>query len=392
MSFRKVLFWCHLCVGCAAGIVIFIMSVTGALLGFERQINAWADSRYSVTPPSANVRPFSLDELRSTIQEDAVLPPSITIHSDRSAPLELSYGRERTLLVNPYSGVVLGEAPRSTRNFFATTEKLHRTLGGAMRNSFGRSLTGASNLLFLGLIVSGVFLWFPRQWTYKHIRPALWFRKNLRGRSRDWNWHNTIGFWCAIPLFFIVLCSVIMSYQWANNLLYQLTGTQPPPPPRLVAALERNHGGKRMEAAASDFLPSDQLLALVEKQSPGWKTITFRMPTGRDRAITFNTDTGNGGQPQSRSQLTIDRRTGKVPRVENFSTYNLGRKLRSIARFLHTGEILGLPGQVVATLASIGGAFLVWTGLSLALRRLADWRTRRARGKASAKTVEPLSV
>ena len=47
-------------------------------------------------------------------------------------------------------------------------------------------------------------------------------------------------------------------------------------------------------------------------------------------------------------------------------------------RFLHTGESLGLPGQIVAALASAGGALLACTGLSLALRRFASWRRRRA--------------
>jgi uncharacterized iron-regulated membrane protein len=116
------------------------------------------------------------------------------------------------------------------------------------------------------------------------------------------------------------------------------------------------------------------------------------MPTPRDEAITFTTDAGNGGQPQKRSQLTVDRKTGTVIRAENFDSYNLGRKLRLIARFLHTGEVLGLPGQILATLASLGATFLVWTGLSLALRRLADWKSRRERTRTLTKDSEPLSV
>jgi uncharacterized iron-regulated membrane protein len=38
-------------------------------------------------------------------------------------------------------------------------------------------------------------------------------------------------------------------------------------------------------------------------------------------------------------------------------------------RFLHTGEALGWPGKLLAALASLGGAFLVWTGFALAWRR-----------------------
>jgi uncharacterized iron-regulated membrane protein len=386
MSLRKILFWCHLCVGSVTGVVILIMSVTGVLLGFERQINVWVDSKYHVPSQGAGTKLISIDELRSTIQPGVRQPPSVTIHADRSVPLELSYGRERTVFVDPYTGKILGDAPRNPRAFFGATEKLHRALGGAIKNSCGRSVTGICNLLFLGLVVSGIYLWFPKQWTARHIRPAIWFRGNLKGRPRDWNWHNTIGFWCALPLFFIVLSGVIMSYQWANNLLYQLTGTQPPVMP------SANSRFARRIHDPSNFLSSDELLTRVEQQSPGWKSIAFRMPTPRDESITFTADMGNGGQPQKRSQLTVDRKTGTVIRTENFDTYNLGRKLRFIARFLHTGEIFGLPGQIVATLASLGAIFLVWTGLSLALRRLTDWRSRRDKMKIATRESEPLSV
>ena len=54
---------------------------------------------------------------------------------------------------------------------------------------------------------------------------------------------------------------------------------------------------------------------------------------------------------------------------EGYADYNSGRKVRSWTRFLHTGEALGPLGQFVAGLASLGGAMLVWTGISLAIRR-----------------------
>ena len=43
----------------------------------------------------------------------------------------------------------------------------------------------------------------------------------------------------------------------------------------------------------------------------------------------------------------------------------------------HTGELFGLTGQIVAGVASTGGVVLVWTGLSLAVRRFFTWRARR---------------
>jgi len=41
--FRKIVFWLHLISGVIAGVVIFIMSVTGALLSFEKNITGYAE-------------------------------------------------------------------------------------------------------------------------------------------------------------------------------------------------------------------------------------------------------------------------------------------------------------------------------------------------------------
>ena len=95
------------------------------------------------------------------------------------------------------------------------------------------------------------------------------------------------------------------------------------------------------------------------------------------KARDFNIDRGTGGQPQMRSNLVLDRATGDVVRWETFSTYTRGRQLRSILRFAHTGEVLGIPGQLIAGLVSTGGAFLAVTGLALAIRRSLGWRARR---------------
>ena len=54
MKLRSVLFWLHLPCGVLAGAVILIMSVTGVLLTYQRQITAWADIRgYRIEPVSA---------------------------------------------------------------------------------------------------------------------------------------------------------------------------------------------------------------------------------------------------------------------------------------------------------------------------------------------------
>ena len=56
-------------------------------------------------------------------------------------------------------------------------------------------------------------------------------------------------------------------------------------------------------------------------------------------------------------------------------------------RFAHTGEVLGIPGQTLAGLVSLGGVVLAWTGITLTLRRFAAWRGRqRARYTEAARS------
>ena len=123
----------------------------------------------------------------------------------------------------------------------------------------------------------------------------------------------------------------------------------------------------------------DSLSAKAGRQVEGWRSIQLQLPAGPDAPVVFAIDRGNGGQPQLRSQLTLDRKTGEVVRWEPYSNNTLGRRLRTWMRFAHTGEVYGLAGQTVAGLVSLGGAFLVYTGLSLALRRLWAWTGRRIR-------------
>jgi uncharacterized iron-regulated membrane protein len=312
---------------------------------------------------------------------------ALTLKSDKDAPAALEFGRQRMVYLNPYTGEVLGEGSQSIRSFFQQVEQVHRWLAfsGAGRAT-ARMVTGVANLLFLFLVCSGFYLWWPRAWTRQYLRPAIWFRGGLRGKARDWNWHNTIGSWCAIPLFFIVLSGVIMSFPWANRLLFQMTGNEAPAQQRPPGAGGREDGARRENegrAARSEGRGQvsveglNLLWARAEQQVPGWRSISMRLPGSINAPVSFAIDAGDGGRPDLKSTLTLNRKTAEVIRWETFSSFNLGRQLRSWVRFGHTGEAGGMLGETIASMASLGGAFLVWTGLSLALRRLKAARARR---------------
>jgi uncharacterized iron-regulated membrane protein len=371
MKLRSVVFWLHLATGCLAGAVILVMSVTGILLAYRSEVTAWAE-RGSRVKPSGLPR-LPIESLLQAVPAEPDRAPlsSVTESADPELPVILGFGRERVLLVDPCTGATLGAGAEQTRAFFRLVEGIHRRLGATgEQRAWGEAVTGACTLAFLGLVVSGLVLWWPRVWNREAARRRLAFDRGLVGRARHLNWHQAIGFWSALPLLLIIVSGVVMAYPWANDLVYRLADGRPGPIPP---------AGGRRQGAAPAFEPEgmNALWTGARGQFPDWQTLTLRVPGGRSGPVTFVIDRGRLGRPDLRTQLVLDRKSAEVVRVEPFSSGSLGRRLRTWARWVHTGEAGGLAGQGLAALVSLNGALLVATGLSLAWRRLRSWQARR---------------
>jgi uncharacterized iron-regulated membrane protein len=376
VSFRSLIFWPHLVCGVLAGIVILIMSVTGVLLTYEKQMVAWADSRRAATVPvgSPEMPVRGLLERAAAAAGDA--PASIALSADAHAPALVTIGSRR-VLVDRHTGDVLGDSAPALRAFFRTVTNWHRWLAmSGEQRVFGRAITGWSNFVFAFIVLSGMYLWLPRVWSWRTVRAVALFKGGLAGKARDFNWHNVIGIWSAVPLFLVVVSAFPISFPWAGALVYRLAGETPPTPaPRAAAGQSRAVEARTAPVA----LPLDGLDAAWQRaaaQSEEWQTVTLRVPASPSAPFVFTIDRGSAGQPHLRGTLTVPRTDVAVAKWEGFASQGPGRRARSILRFLHTGEVLGLAGQTIAGLVSLGGVFLVWTGLALTWRRFRAWRSR----------------
>jgi uncharacterized iron-regulated membrane protein len=366
---RKALFWMHLAAGCVAGSVILVMSATGALLAFQPQVLRFVErAQRRIEPPVALPTPLPPEALLAGVlsQRPGARPASLTLDADPRVAALVGAGRDAVLHVDPYSGEVRGEGAPGWRAFFRQVTDLHRWLAvAAGSRDTARGVTGACNAAFLFLSMSGLYLWWPRQWTRRQLRPVVFFQRGLRGKARDFNWHNAIGLWCAPVIFFLTLTALTISYPLVGNALYQGTPTAPPASARPEAA-----------PTAEAFVGLDGAWAAARERVPGWTLGVLRVARAGAPVTVAITDSP-WRSPYGRSQLSYDPRTREVAKWEPFAEFAPGRKTRTAARWLHTGEILSWPGQLVAGLASLGGAFLVWTGLSLAWRRFRAWRVGR---------------
>ena len=263
---------------------------------------------------------------------------------------------------------------RLARSFARVTD-WHRWLGAKGDNrNVARAITGACNLGFLFLVMSGFYLWWPRNWNLKAVRNVTWFRRGLPSKARDFNWHNVIGFWSAVPLFIVVLSAVVISYTWAGNLVYRVVGETPPAPranqpPASLAITQLNPISTI--STRRGFVPNNRLAigAVSHCNCP-------LRPRRHSRSISTVALVDN--HKSELNSFSIVRRAKWF--VGNLSPRTrAGRQLRSILRFAHTGEVAGIAGQTIAGLVSTGGAVLVITGLALAIRRFRAWVAGRSK-------------
>ena len=116
MRFRRFFFWIHLVAGVTAGLVIFVLSVTGAALALKPQILRTVDTA-SFSIKAGGRQPLSPAALADAIRRTnpGADVRSVTIARDAAVPASAQIGAQ-SVYVDPYSGDVLGAAHQQLRS------------------------------------------------------------------------------------------------------------------------------------------------------------------------------------------------------------------------------------------------------------------------------------
>lgn len=422
MTIRRFLFWLHLVAGLISGLSIGIMCFTGTVLAFEKELVAWAERGIRrIEPPAAGAARLSIDAMRASLlraHPDA-RPASIVVQRGPRSAVAFSSGRAGGYYVHPYTGEVRPAVTGGMSAFMHTMTDLHRTLGfhGEESRVVGKMINGVCNLAYCVLALTGLYLWMPRTWSWRALRPVIWFRGSRGGLARDFNWHNTIGFWTAPVVIVLTLTAVPISFRWGGEFIYWITGTPAP--------LNEGRGGGGgpgggtppvelpSPAPGAVLLTIETLMAAVQQHEPDWKTITLRLagagpggrgargagreeratapsssaetrplaaaPAAASPAFTFTVRSTGSWPRTANTTLQIDPYSGSVIRRTGHDDLNAAQRVRSWTRFLHTGEALGKGAQAIAGLACLGGVFLVYTGFALSWRRFFPRKSGEAR-------------
>tara|TARA_R110000824_G_scaffold7892_8_gene36008 strand:- start:5969 stop:7126 length:1158 start_codon:yes stop_codon:yes gene_type:complete len=375
---RKTIFWAHLVSGVLAGLVIFMMSLTGVILTYERQIENWFARADYLPVSQQTTQSLPIESLLDLglLSSPEFTPSSVVITNDPGAPVSLNAGRSGSIELNPYSGETMHTGNPSLEAFFSAVTGWHRWFNVSGENrANARAITGISNLIFLFLILSGMYLWLPKIWRWSLFKARLLFiGKAANAQARDFNWHHVFGIWSAIPLVFIVATATVFNYSWANNLVYQVFGEEAPQRDRGPAAADNISYTTGALTSHQRYMNLDELVdsakRITEQELGHWQSISMSLPSASDDVLNFSVNQSIGGQPHKQFNLSLDRSTGVLLSMSGLSDQSPGQRTRSIIRFLHTGEVLGFWGQTLAGLVSFASLFMVWTGFALAYRRL----------------------
>jgi len=370
MSFKRIIGNIHLGLGLLSGLVVFIVSLTGAFLVFEHEIRAMLPDK-----PASNLHVEVRDapllkpsEIGEILRKNTPAPQVSGVNYRKgysSACWAWKGGKDGYdygIRVNPYTGEVVKtqeDDPAEARfDFFGFV--LHGHMHLWLPEPIGKPLVGYATLVFLVMLATGIFLWWPKGKAARKQRFGFQWKPTTGWRRKNYDLHNVLGFYMSWVALFIAITGLVMAFEWfARGWYFAISGGKSHAEP--VSDITQSHRG----------LPTNAVDALWERfyaQNPdydGWLEIYF--PENQHDAITFRVDPA----PKKAVYYRYDQYTLKdLGAGASFADKVLGQNYS-----IHVGEIWGLPTKFLVFFASLIAASLPVTGFLI-------WRGRRKAARA----------
>jgi uncharacterized iron-regulated membrane protein len=195
MLLRRILFQVHLWVGVSLGLYILMISVTGSLLVYRRELSA-AVGPVHVTPLDRRLTRDELSTLAQRAYPGFILEQVFTPRNrgeavpDQAIEVRLRRGDDTIeRLLDPYTGADLGDSVRPALTFILWLADLHDDLLGGPT---GRLVNGIGAIFATLLAATGAVLWWPGIRNWRRSLTIDWKRKR---HGFNWSLHNAVGFW-----------------------------------------------------------------------------------------------------------------------------------------------------------------------------------------------------
>lgn len=343
----------HLWIGLPLGILFFIIALSGALYSWAPEI---ATIIYKENVKSQDIPFVSVEELTETIERE--LPNAdfrTVLYRGPSVAIQVLLYTPETYYhanINPYTGDLI-HLQDMNKGWLNKLKLLHRNL---LLGETGREIVHWVTLLFLVMVLSGIVLWWPSN--YSRLKKR--FRINLSARLKvlNYEFHNVIGFYASWILIFVIATGLFWGFEMVKN-SFRLLGQE-----NSIKYDIPMSTGNKITHIENHYQLLDQLGSRFRKEFPN-NNIRVSNPHKSNDPIQVSIIDKNQ-LVYNVDHLYFDRYTGE--RLSgNFehglqaqaSTYT---KLRGLVYDVHFGSILGLTGRLMVFFASLIGASLPFTG------------------------------
>lgn len=240
------------------------------------------------------------------------------------------------VLVNPYTGAIVPDpGPDWLVTFMRNVHLLHtRLLGGRV----GNAIVVAVTFVALFLVLSGIIVWW-RDKLWRVNTSASWKRINF-------DLHHALGIWAAVILLIITSTGLWVHYGTVDEWMRKLNSSPTPP----VPSQPRVDPGTRL-------LSLDSIAAAARAAVPGAAIMNIQLPAGPHSPAMVQLKYPEDRTPAGRSRVFVDKYRGTVLLAMSTRTAQVGQHMIDIKRSLHTGDVYGVPTQILWML----GAFLLAT-------------------------------
>ena len=373
MQLKRAIYDIHLLLGLISGIIVFIVSITGCFYAFKAEIESLTQPYRHVAKQEQSFQDPSrlISVARDTLPERNL--QSITYGQRDDAAEVIFYEADpefhRGVFLNPYTGEVL-KVKDYSRDFFQFIFDGHFQLW--LPRHIGKPIVSTGVLIFVVLLITGIVLWWPKR---KAERESFRIHWKAPWKRRYFDLHSVLGFYFFLILLIIALTGLVWGFQWFGEALYSATGGE-------KQTAFRVPGSDTTAASSKDTAhPLDYVWHTLSSDHPGAAEIAIFAPAADQAIYAYaNPDEQTYWKTEYRY---FDQNTLEEIEVETIwgkmEDAALPDKIRRLNYDIHTGAIAGLPGKIIAFLASLVAASLPVTGFLL------WWRKRKEKKKMASR-------
>jgi uncharacterized iron-regulated membrane protein len=358
--FKKAMLFIHRWLGFIAGLVVFIVSITGCIFCFQDEIqDAIHDYRKVAIEPKPYLNPSQLNAIALKQVPGGKLGGVGYYGADRPATVRVSKDKVfHFLSINQYNGKVLhDENPRE--NFFIVVEFIHLYL--LLPPAVGKIVVGSSTLIFVILMITGIILWWPKRKTDR--KRSLTIKWNGRWRRVNYDLHNVLGFYATAIAIILGITGMSMSFEWMNNGLYKAANLGTAHPEEKI----EHHSDSLNAVKATAIIPVNIAYEYAKKHS--LQANMYLIFEGAKADGTLHVSAYEKSMRFAFSDFyEFDKYTGKLLNYTPHAKKSAGMKLNNMNYDIHVGQIGGLTTKIIAFLASLISAslpvtgFIIWLG------------------------------